>query len=129
MGWPARLAGHPAGSLHNVSTTVSGRGDRILGLAGLVAAGAVPAWIFRDLLAHLANSFQPNVDWLLTGAIGFALMGGGLLASVPVVLSIGRTPDHPLYPRSRGSLAGWGVSLYLLGAMLVVQIGAIAHNW
>ena len=70
-----------------------------------------------------------TLNWLLTGAIGFALMGVGLLASLPVVLSIGRTPDHRLYPRSRSSLAGWGVSLYLLGAMLVVQIGAIAHNW
>ena len=101
----------------------------MLGLAGLVVAGAVPAWVFRDLLDHLATSFQPDANWLFTGAIGFALMWGGLLASVPVVLSIGRTPDHRLYPRSRGSLAGWGVSLYLLGAMLVVQIGAIAHNW
>jgi hypothetical protein len=112
-----------------VSTVSSGRGERLFGLVGLIAAGAVPAWMFRDLLSHLATSFEPNVNWLFTGAIGFALMGGGLLASVPVVLSIGRTPDHPLYPRSRGALAGWGVSLYLLGAMLVVQIGAIAHNW
>jgi hypothetical protein len=101
----------------------------VLGVVALVAAGAVPAWMFRDLLAHLGSSFQPDVNWLFTGAIGFALMGVGLLASLPVVLSIGRTPDHRLYPRSRGSLAGWGVSLYLLGAMLVVQIGAIAHNW
>ena len=101
----------------------------MLGLVGLVAAGVIPAWMFRDLLAQVASSFQPDVNWLLTGAIGFALMGMGLLASLPVVLSIGRTPDHPLYPRGRSSLAGWGVSLYLLGAMLVVQIGAIAHNW
>lgn len=107
----------------------SRRGERILGIVGLVAAGAVPAWMFRDLLVQVASSFQPDVHWLFTGAIGFALMGVGLLAALPVVLSIGRTPDHPLYPRSRNSLAGWGVSLYLLGAMLVVQIGAIAHNW
>jgi hypothetical protein len=101
----------------------------VLGLAALLAAGALPAWVFRDLLTNLATSFQPDVGWLLTGAIGFALMWAGLLASLPVVLSIGRTPDHRLYPRSRGALAGWGVSLYLLGAMLVVQIGTIAHNW
>jgi hypothetical protein len=101
----------------------------VLGLVALFAAGALPAWIFRDLLSHLATSFQPDANWLFTGAIGFGLMWTGLLASIPVVLSIGRTPDHRLYPRSRGSLAGWGVSLYLLGAMLVVQIGAIAHNW
>jgi hypothetical protein len=106
----------------------SRRGERLLGLVALLVAGALPAWVFRDLLSNLATSFEPDVNWLFTGAIGFALMWGGLLASIPVVLSIGRTPDHRLYPRSRGSLAGWGVSLYLLGAMLVVQIGAIAHN-
>lgn len=110
-------------------TLPSRRGERLLCLAGLIAAGAVPAWVFRELLSHLATSFEPNLDWVFTGAIGFALMGAGLLASLPVVLSIGRTPDDRLYPRSRGALAGWGVSLYLLGAMLVVQIGAIAHNW
>jgi hypothetical protein len=107
----------------------SRRRERALCLAGLVAAGVIPVWIFWDLFTHLTASFQPDLEWLLTGAIGFALMFGGLLASVPVVLSIGRTPDHPLYPRSRGSLAGWGVSLYLLGTMLVVQIGTIANNW
>jgi hypothetical protein len=112
-----------------VSTGSGSRGERLLGIAGWIAAGAVPAWIFRDLLGHLATSFEPSANWLLTGAIGFTLMWGGLLASAPVVLSIGRTPDHPLYPRSRGALAGWGVSLYLLGVMLVVQIGTIAHNW
>ena len=64
-----------------------------------------PRGLFRDLLAHLASSFQPDVNWLFTGASGFALMGVGLLASLPVVLSIGRTPDSRLYPRSRG-LAG-----------------------
>ena len=53
----------------------------------------------------------------------------GLIAAFPVVLSIGRTPDSRLYPRSRGALAGWGVSLYLLGALLVVQISAIAAQW
>jgi hypothetical protein len=108
---------------------MSRRTERWLCLAGLVAAGAIPTWMFRDLAGHLAASFQPDLNWLFTGAIGFALMFGGLLASVPVVLSIGRTPDDRLYPRSRGSLAGWGVSLYLLGTMLVVQIGTIAHTW
>ena len=43
-------------------------------------------------------------------------MALGLLAAIPVVLSIGRNPDSRLYPRSRGALAGWGISLYLLGA-------------
>jgi ethanolamine transporter EutH len=98
-------------------------------MAGLVAAAAIPAIIFRGLLRDVAATFEPSLAWLLTGASGFALMGAGLVIAIPVVLSIGRTPDHRLYPRSRGALAGWGVSLYLLGAMLLIQIGAIAQSW
>ena len=56
------------------------------------------------------------------------LIGAGLIAATPVVISIGLTPDSRLYPRSRSALAGWGVSLYLLGTMLLIQIGAIAAS-
>jgi hypothetical protein len=105
------------------------RGERLLALAGLVVAAAVPVLLFRDLLVKVASTFEPDLDWLLTGASGFALIAAGIAAALPVALSIGRTPDSRLYPRSRGALAGWGVSLYLLGAMLLVQIGAIAENW
>jgi hypothetical protein len=108
---------------------VSTRGERLLGLAGLVAAAAIPTFLFRDLLGQVTSTFEPSLDWLLTGASGFALMAAGLVAVTPVVISIGMTPDSRLYPRSRGSLAGWGVSLYLLGSMLLLQIGAIADNW
>jgi hypothetical protein len=98
-------------------------------VAGLIAATAIPLVLFWDLFGKVASTFEPSLDWLLTGASGFALMFAGIAAVTPVVLSIGRTPDSRLYPRSRGSLAGWGVSLYLLGAMLLVQIGAIADTW
>ena len=108
---------------------MSTRGERLLGLAGLVAAAAIPVILFHDLLGTVASTFEPSPNWLLTGASGFALMAAGLAAATPVVLSIGRTPDSRLYPRSRGALAGWGVSLYLLGTMLLLQIGAIAGNW
>ena len=108
---------------------MSTRGERILGLAGLVGAAAIPVILFHDLLGKVASTFEPNLNWLLTGASGFALMAAGWMAVAPVVLSIGRTPDSRLYPRSRGALAGWGVSLYLLGSMLLLQIGAIAGTW
>jgi hypothetical protein len=107
----------------------SRRGERLLGIAALVAAGAVPAIVYRDLLSKVVGSFGLDAGYIFFGASGFALMALGLLASLPVVFSIGRDPDSRLYPRSRGALAGWGVSLYLLGAMLVVQIGAIAQRW
>ena len=75
-------------------------------MAGLVAAAAIPVVLFWDLLGDVAATFEPSLTWLLTGASGFALMGAGLVIAIPVVLSIGRTPDHRLYPRSRGALAG-----------------------
>jgi len=100
-----------------------------LKIPGLIAAAAVPVLLFWDLLGDVASTFEPSLDWLLTGASGFALIFAGVAAVIPVVLSIGRTPDSRLYPRSRGALAGWGVSLYLMGAMLLVQIGAIANTW
>jgi hypothetical protein len=108
---------------------VSTHGERLLGVTGLVAAAAIPVILFHDLLGKVASTFEPSLNWLLTGASGFMLMAAGLVAVTPVVISIGLTPDSRLYPRSRSALAGWGVSLYLLGAMLLIQIGAIAENW
>jgi hypothetical protein len=107
----------------------SRRRERILALVGLIAAGAVPAYLYRELLSDVVGNFTLSVGYIAFGASGFALMTLGLAASLPVVLSIGRTPDSRLYPRSRGALAGWGVSLYLLGISLVIQIGAIAADW
>ena len=105
------------------------QGERLIALAGLVAAGAVPAIVYRELLGQVLHNFTLDVGYIAFGASGFTLIALGLIASLPVVLSIGRNPDSRLYPRSRGALAGWGVSLYLLGIMLVVQIGAIAGRW
>ena len=107
----------------------SRRGERILALLALIAAGGVPAFLYHDLLEQVFSSFTLDVGYIAFGASGFTLIALGLLASLPVVLSIGRNPDSRLYPRSRAALAGWGVSLYLLGIMLVIQIGAIAANW
>jgi hypothetical protein len=107
----------------------SRRRERVLGLVALAAAGAVPALVYRDLLSKVIGSFGLDAGYIVFGASGFVLMALGLLAAFPVVFSIGRDPDSRLYPRSRGALAGWGLSLYLLGIMLVVQIGAIAQRW
>ena len=107
---------------------MSTRGERLLGFAGLIAAAGIPIVLFRGLLADVAATFELSLNWLLTGASGFALIFAGVIAVTPVVVSIGMTPDSRLYPRSRGALAGWGVSLYLMGSMLLLQIGAIAHN-
>jgi hypothetical protein len=105
------------------------RRERWLAVVALVLAGALPAFLYRDLLGKVVSEFSFDANYFIFGASGFALMALGLAASIPVVFSIGRNPDSRLYPRSRGALAGWGVSLYLLGILLVVQISAVAADW
>jgi hypothetical protein len=100
-----------------------------MGLVALIAAGAIPVLLWRDLLDKIVGNFDLGAGYFLTGASGFLLIALGLLASLPVVLSIGGNPEGRPYPRTRRALAGWGVSLYLLGFVLVVQIAAIAHRW
>jgi hypothetical protein len=107
----------------------SKRGERFLALLGLVVAGAVPAYLYRSLLADLSEGFSLDFGYLAFGISGFVLIALGLVIALPVVLSIGRDPESRLYPRSRSALAGWGTSLYLLGTFLVIQIGAIAETF
>jgi hypothetical protein len=118
-----------APQVHTPTALRPRRGERFFALVGLIVAGAVPAVLYHDLLAQVVGNFTLDAGYIAFGASGFTLMAAGLLAALPVVLSIGRDPDSRLYPRSRGALAGWGISLYLLGAMLVIQIGAIAAGW
>jgi hypothetical protein len=103
--------------------------ERFFALVALFLAGAVPAYLYRDLLSDLSEGFSLDFGYFAFGASGFALIALGLLFALPVVLSIGRDPESRLYPRSRSALAGWGTSLYLLGTLLVIQIGAIAENF
>jgi hypothetical protein len=102
--------------------------ERALALAALLAAGGVPAFLYRDLLSQLMDGFALEIGYFVTGLSGFALIGLGLMISLPVVLSIGADPESRLYPRSRSALAAWGASLYLMGLVLVAQIGAIANG-
>ena len=115
--------------MHTHRPPPSRRRERFLALIGLAAAAALPAILYQDLLDQVFSNFSLDAGYIAFGASGFALMALGLIAAIPVALSIGRNPDSRLYPRSRGALAGWGISLYLLGAVLVIQIGAIAAGW
>ena len=115
--------------VHTHRPPPSRRGERFVALIGLAAAGVLPAILYQDLLDQVFSNFRLDAGYIAFGASGFMLMALGLIAAIPVALSIGRNPDSRLYPRSRGALAGWGISLYLLGAVLVIQIGAIAAGW
>ena len=104
------------------------RTARFVGLCGFVAAAALPVVLWHRAIAAIAGDFHAEPRYLVTGWLGYGLIALGLMCLVPVLLSIGRKPDSRLYPHSRNALAGWGVSFYLLGMVLAVQVAAIADG-
>jgi hypothetical protein len=104
---------------------LSRRRARWVGLAGFLAAAALPAILWHRSISAIASDFRFELEYLVTGWTAYALMGLGLLFFVPVVVSIGRHPESRLYPRSRNAYAGWGASLYLLGIILASQVAAV----
>ncbi len=104
------------------------RNARLVGLAGFAAAAALPIVLWHRAIALIASDFRLDAHYLVTGWLGYGLIAGGLLFLIPVLLSIGRTPDSRLYPRSRNALFAWGVSCYLLGIALAVQVAAIMNG-
>jgi len=104
------------------------RDARLVGLVGFLGALALPIALWHRAIGIIASDFRLDLDYLVMGWTGYGLIGLGLLFFVPVVLSIGRNPEHRLYPRSRNAYAGWGISLYLLGLALASQVAAVAHD-
>jgi hypothetical protein len=104
------------------------RTARLVGLGGFLAAAALPFALWHRAIAAIASDFRLDANYLLTGWLGYFLIAAGLLFLVPVLLSVGRTPESRLYPRSRNALLGWGVSCYILGMAVAVQVATIARG-
>jgi Na+/proline symporter len=104
------------------------RNARLIGLAGFLGAAALPVVLWHRAIALIAADFHLEARYLVGGWLGYSLIAFGLLLCVPVLLSIGRDPESRLYPRARNAYLGWGVSCYLLGLALAVQVAAIAQG-
>jgi hypothetical protein len=104
------------------------RNARLIGLAGFLAAVALPLVLWHRAIAMIAADFRLDANYLLTGWLGYTLIAAGLLFLLPVLISIGRNPESRLYPQSRNALLGWGVSLYLLGLAIAVQVATISRG-
>jgi len=120
-----------AGQAHTRSTgarkqELSRRHARVVGLGGFLVAAALPPLLWHRAIAAVAQNFRLELEYL-SGWTGYALIAAGLAFCVPVVLSIGRVPGSRLYPRSRNAYAAWGVSLYLLGFAIAVQVAAVSR--
>jgi hypothetical protein len=103
----------------------SPRQRRVAGLVGFIGAAALPVVLWHRAIAVLASDFRLELDYLLTGWLGYGLIVGGLLLLLPVALSAGRRPGTRLYPRWRNAWMGWGVSLYLMGCVVAAQVATI----
>jgi hypothetical protein len=95
-----------------------------VGLVGFACAAALPAVLWHRAIAVVASDFRLELDYLLTGWLGYGLIAGGLLLLLPVVFSAGRLPGTRFYPRSRNAYMGWGVSLYIMGFAVATQVAA-----
>jgi hypothetical protein len=104
------------------------RNARLVGLAGFFGALALPIVLWHRPIRLIAENFRFDANYLVTGWLGYGLIAAGLLFLIPPLISIGRNPESRLYPRSRNALLGWGVSLYLLGLAIAVQVATIARG-
>ena len=117
-----------AGQAHTKNRhELSRRNARLVGLGGFLFAAALPPLLWHRAMAAVAEDFRFDLDYL-SGWTGYALIAAGLLFFVPVVLSIGRTPASRLYPRSRNAYLAWGISLYILGFAIAVQVAAVTRS-
>ena len=82
-------------------------------LAVLGVAALLPALLWHGAVAAVASGFRLELGYLVTGWTGFALIALGLLLMLRA--QVGR-------PRAPHACTGWGVSLYLLGAMLASMV-------
>ncbi len=101
---------------------------RIVGALGLLGAAALPVVLWHRTISVVASDFRMDVEYLVTGWTAWVLICLGLSLMLPVVISIGLSPESRLYPRARNAYAGWGISLYLLGLMLASQVAQIARG-
>jgi hypothetical protein len=101
------------------------RNAQLVGLVGFLIAAMLPPLLWHGAIGAIASDFRLDVDYLVTGWTGYGLIAAGLLFLVPVVVSIGLSPESRLYPRSRNAYAGWGVVPYLLGIALASQVAAV----
>jgi hypothetical protein len=105
-------------------TRASRREKQLVGLVGFLGAAALPVVLWHRAIGVVASDFRLDLEYLVTGWTGYALIALGLLLVLPVALSAGRHPDSRLYPRSRNVYMGWGTSLYLLGLAVAAQVAA-----
>ena len=104
------------------------RRARRVGAVGFVMASALPVLLWHQVVADIASEFTFDVRYLVTGWSPWVLMLLGLACFVPVAVADLRDRERRFYRAGTGAWAGWGVTLYLLGFGLAMQVAQIADG-
>jgi hypothetical protein len=94
-------------------------------LAWLAALVTVPVLVWHRMLGDVLGQFRFSLRYLVAELSPWLLLLAGLAFLVPVALSSGRDPESRLYPRARRVYFAWGITLYLLGTALAIQVADI----
>jgi hypothetical protein len=101
---------------------------RLTALMALAVFSAAPFLVFQQTVQDAATDFRVEFNYLVTGWAPWFLIVVGMLCFVPVVVSMGRSAFSrwSLPPGIRHAYEVWGVTLYLLGILLLTQTSQVA---
>ena len=101
----------------------------MLGWSGFLGALILPVVVWWDAITAVSTDFTWDLDYLVMGWTGYALIIAGLLFMLPALISIGQHPESRWYPRSRNAYIGWGITLYLLGCGIAARVAQITAGF
>ena len=101
------------------------RRNRFGTLLAFVTAIAVPVLLWHRIVLDIASEFRLSPHYFIAEWTPWVLIVAGLVFFAPVAWSAGSDPESRWYPRSRNAYAGWGITLYLLGMALAMQVGQL----
>lgn len=91
-------------------------------LTVVVALAAAPLILWHRVFGDILDSFRWTLPHLAADLGPWLLLATGVGCLVPVALSAHGDPESRYYPRGRRAYFIWGVVLYLLGIVLVVEL-------
>jgi hypothetical protein len=93
-----------------------------LAFGWLVVLTVVPIALWHRVIGDIIASFHWSLSYATAELGPWLLLIAGIGFLVPVALSAGRDPESRIYPRARRAYFVWGIVLYLMGCVLVVEV-------
>ena len=91
-------------------------------LSVLAALVLIPFLLWHRVIRDVVASFHWSLTYAAVDLGPWLLLALGVAFLLPVAISSGLHPESRLYPRGRRSYFIWGVVLYLLGSVLVIEL-------